>query len=182
MQCSNRLKNAFISVGAFSTEQNFIHGDPVGVNKWIESEVKAFDKVLTGKGDFCACVGARGVVSLLEKAGCEHAKAIIQPDFSVSATDIKEPSVEATALSGKFYSKVWMNGSRQIANEAIRRNEEESHLASDEARKAIEVAVGTCSSGQVNPTGKWKECLQSLSRDGKSFIHLSCEGTIRGYL
>jgi hypothetical protein len=47
---------------------------------------------------------------VLEKAGCEHAKAVIQPDFSVSATNIKEPSAEATALSGKFYSEVWMNG------------------------------------------------------------------------
>ena len=45
-------------------------------------------------------------MSLLEKAGCEHAKAVIQPEFSVSVNDIKEPSVEATALGGKFYSKV----------------------------------------------------------------------------
>jgi hypothetical protein len=31
-----------------------------------------------------------------------------------------------------------MNGGREIADEAIRRNEEESHLASEEARKAKE--------------------------------------------
>jgi hypothetical protein len=37
-------------------------------------------------------------VLLLEKAGCEHAKAVIQPEFSLSADDIKEPSTEATAL------------------------------------------------------------------------------------
>jgi hypothetical protein len=30
--------------------------------------------------------------------------------------------------------------------------------------------VGTCSPGQVDPTGKWKEYLQSLSRDGKTFL------------
>jgi chromosome segregation ATPase len=57
MQCSNKLKNAFVSVGVFSAEQNFIHGDPKGVIKWIEGEAKAFDEVLTGRGDFCACVG-----------------------------------------------------------------------------------------------------------------------------
>jgi hypothetical protein len=136
MQCSNKLKNAFNSVGAFSAEQNFIRGDPEGMIKWIESEVEPFDEVLTGRGDFCACVGARGAVSLLEKASCEHAKDVIQPNFSVSVTGIKEPSAEATALSGKFYSKVWMNNGREIADEAIRRNEEESHLASKEARKA----------------------------------------------
>jgi hypothetical protein len=37
------------------------------VIKWIESEVEAFDEVLTGRGDFCAYVDARGTVSLLEK-------------------------------------------------------------------------------------------------------------------
>ena len=81
---------------------------------------------------------ARGVVSLLEKAGCEHAKAVIQLEFSVSAIDIREPSTEATTLGGKFYSEVWMNGDREIANVAIRQNKEESHLASEEARKAEE--------------------------------------------
>ena len=28
MQCSDKLKNAFTSVGAFSAERNFISGDP----------------------------------------------------------------------------------------------------------------------------------------------------------
>jgi hypothetical protein len=106
------------------------------VIKWIEGKIEAFDEVLTDRGDFCACVGAQGVVSLLEKAGCEHAKVVIQ----LPVTDIKEPSAEATALSGKFYSKVWMNISREIVDEAIRQSKEESHLASEEARKAEEAA------------------------------------------
>ena len=58
MQCSNKLKSTFAKVGAFSIEQNFIRGDPEGVIKWIEGEVEAFDEILTGKGDFYACVGA----------------------------------------------------------------------------------------------------------------------------
>jgi hypothetical protein len=65
-------------------------------------------------------VGARGVVSLFEKAGCDHAKSIIQPELLVSANGIREPSAEATTLGGKFYSEVWMNGGREIADEAIR--------------------------------------------------------------
>jgi hypothetical protein len=60
MKCSNKLKNAFVSVGAFSAEQNFICGGPEGVIKWIEGKVEAFDEVLTGRGDFCACVGTQG--------------------------------------------------------------------------------------------------------------------------
>jgi predicted RNase H-like nuclease (RuvC/YqgF family) len=43
MQCSDKLKNDFTSVGAFSSEQNFIRGEPEGVIKWIEGEIKAFD-------------------------------------------------------------------------------------------------------------------------------------------
>jgi hypothetical protein len=31
-------------------------------------------------------------MSLLEKDGYEHAKVVIQPDFVVSAEDVKEPS------------------------------------------------------------------------------------------
>jgi hypothetical protein len=52
MQCSDKLKNAFAKVGTFSTEQNFIRGDPEGVVKWIEGEIEAFDEVLNGRGDF----------------------------------------------------------------------------------------------------------------------------------
>jgi hypothetical protein len=131
MQCSNKLKCTFAKVRVFSTEQNFICGDPEGVIKWIEGEVVAFDEILTGRGNFCACVGARGAVLLLEKAGCDHAKVVIQPEFSVSMDDIKEPSAEATALGGKFYSEVWINGGREIVDEAIRQNEEENHRASE---------------------------------------------------
>jgi hypothetical protein len=106
MQCYNKLKSAFAKVGAFPTEQNFICGDPEGVVRSIEGEVEAFDEVLTGRGNFCAFVGARGAVSLLKKASCEHVKVVIQSEFTVSADDIKEPAVEAIALSGKFYSEV----------------------------------------------------------------------------
>jgi hypothetical protein len=50
-------------------------------------------------------------VSILEKAGCDHAKAV--------ADDVRNPSAEATTLGGKFYSEVWLKGGREIADEAI---------------------------------------------------------------
>jgi hypothetical protein len=56
----------------------------------------------------------------------------------VSASDIKDPSVEAIALSGKFYSEVWLEGGREIADNTIRQNEKESHTALEEARIAEE--------------------------------------------
>jgi hypothetical protein len=127
MECCNKLKNSFAKVGTFSTEQNFIRGDPNGVIQWIGGKAEAFDEILSDRGDFCSFAGARGAISLLEKAGYEHAKVVIQLEFSVSANDIKEPSAEATALGGKFYSEVWMNDGREIADEAIRQNEEEAH-------------------------------------------------------
>jgi hypothetical protein len=60
-----------------------------------------------------------------------HAEAVIHPEFSTLVNDIREPSTEGTAFGGKFYSEVWMNIGREIADEAIRQNEEESHLASE---------------------------------------------------
>jgi hypothetical protein len=79
MDCCNKLKNSFAKVGAFSTEQNFICGDPDGVIRWISGEHEAFDEILSGIVEFCAFTGARGALSLLEKVGCEQANAIIQP-------------------------------------------------------------------------------------------------------
>jgi hypothetical protein len=102
-------------------EQNFICGDPDRVIRWISGKAEAFDKILSDRGDICAFAGARGAVSLLEKDGYEHAKAVIQPEFSVSVSDIKNPSAEATALSGKFYSEVWLEGGQEITYEAIRK-------------------------------------------------------------
>jgi hypothetical protein len=92
----------FASAGAFSSDKKFIHGDAEGAIKWIEGEVEAFDEVLNGRGDFCACVGARGAVSLLKKVGCEHAKSLIQSEFKVSAIDVKDPSAEVVALGENF--------------------------------------------------------------------------------
>jgi hypothetical protein len=76
----------------------------------------------------------------LEKASCDHAKAIAQPDFTFAADDIRNPSAKATTLGGKFYSEVWLEGGREITDEAIKINEKESHDASNEAKRAEEVA------------------------------------------
>jgi hypothetical protein len=42
MECSNNLKNSFAKVGTFSSEKNFIRGDPDGVIRWISGEAEAF--------------------------------------------------------------------------------------------------------------------------------------------
>jgi hypothetical protein len=64
---------------------------------------------------------------------------VVQPGFSISTNDIKNPSAEVAALSGKFYSEVWLKGGQEITDEAIRKIEKESQDALEEARKTEEV-------------------------------------------
>ena len=68
MDCVRKLKTSFAKVGAYSSEENFIRGDPEGVIDWISGEVKAFKEILSDHGDICAFAGARGVAAILEKA------------------------------------------------------------------------------------------------------------------
>ena len=78
-------------------------------------------------------------MSILEKVDCDHAKAVAQPDFVFSTNDVRNPSAEATTLGGKFYSEVWLKGGREIADEAIRKNDKETHDALEEAKRVEEV-------------------------------------------
>jgi hypothetical protein len=138
MECAKNLKNNFFKVGAFSSKQKFIHGDPDGVIQWINGEAESFKEILSDRGDFYAFAGACGVVSILEKDGYDHAKAVVQSDFIFLANDVRNPSAEATTLSGKFYSKVWLKGGGEIVDEAIRKNEKESNDALEEAKRVEE--------------------------------------------
>jgi hypothetical protein len=135
-------------VAAYSSKQKFIRGDPKWVVQWISEETEAFDEILSDCGDFCAFAGARGVAAILEKTGCEHVKAAAQAEAIFSADDTKDPSAEASLLGRKFYSNVWMKGSREMADEAIKKNEKESHDAQEEAKQAeeaVEHAMIICS-------------------------------------
>jgi hypothetical protein len=65
---------------------------------------------LNDHGDICVFSGARGISTILEKAGCDHVKAIAQAEATLSIDDTKDPSAVATLMGGKFYSDVWVNG------------------------------------------------------------------------
>jgi hypothetical protein len=43
-------------------------------------------------------------------------------------------------VGGKFYSDVWVNGDRELANGIIKKNEKEAHDAREEAKRVEEVA------------------------------------------
>jgi hypothetical protein len=97
-----KLKTSFSKVGAYSSEEYFIRGDPDGVIEWISGEAEAFEEILNDRGDICAFSGTRGIAAILEKAGCDHVKAIAQAEDAFSIDDTKDPSAEATLVGGKF--------------------------------------------------------------------------------
>jgi hypothetical protein len=65
---------------------------------------------------------------------------VAQSNFAFLVDDIKNPSAEAATLGGKFYSEIWLKGGREVTDEAIKKNEKESHDASEAARRAVEAA------------------------------------------
>jgi acyl-CoA reductase-like NAD-dependent aldehyde dehydrogenase len=76
VECVKKIKTSFANVGAYSSEYNFIRGDPEGVIEWINGEAEAIEEILSDRGDVFAFSGARGVAAILEKAGCEHVKTL----------------------------------------------------------------------------------------------------------
>jgi hypothetical protein len=141
LDCVNNLKNSFAKVGAYSSEENFVRGDPEGVIEWISGEAEAFEEILNDRGDICAFSGAWGIAAILEKGGCDHVKTTTQAEAAFSIDDTKDPSDEATLMGGKFYSDVWVNGGRESAQEIIKKNEKDTHDAREEARRTEEAAV-----------------------------------------
>jgi hypothetical protein len=140
VECVKKIKTSFANVGAYSTEDNFILGNPEGVIEWISSEAEAFDEILSDRGDVCAFSGARGVAAVLEKIGCEHVKTLAQVEAALSIDDTKDPSTEASLIGGKFFTNIWENGGRGMAHEIMKKSEKDIHDAR-EATKAAEKAV-----------------------------------------
>jgi hypothetical protein len=135
-----KIKTSFANVGAYSTEENFIRGDPEGVIEWISGEAETFKEILSDRGDVCAFSGVRGISAILEKAGCDHIKSMAQAEAAFSADDTKDPSAEATLMGRKFYNDVWVNGGREMAHEIMKKSEKDTHDARVKARQAEEAA------------------------------------------
>jgi hypothetical protein len=146
IECVKKIKSSFASVGAFSSEENFTRGNLEGPIEWISREAEAFEEILNSRGDICAFSGARGIVTILEKKGCEHVKSLAQSEATLSSEDIKDPSAEASQVGGKFFTDIWDNGGREMAQEIIQRSEKGIHDAREVAR-AAEKSTG--SEGQI---------------------------------
>jgi cell division septum initiation protein DivIVA len=136
IDCLKKIKTSFANVGAYSSEDNFIRGDPEGPIEWISCEAEAFEEVLSGRGDVCAFSGARGVAAILKKAGCEHVKTLAQAEAAFSIDDMKDPSAEASSIGGKFFTDIWENGGQGMAHEIIKKSEKDTH----DIREATKIA------------------------------------------
>jgi hypothetical protein len=137
MDCVKKIKTSFANVGAYSSEENFIRGDPEGVIEWLSGEAEAFEEILSDRGDVCVFSGVRGVVAILEKSGCEHVKTLAQAEATLCIDDTKDPSTEASLIGGKFFTDIWENGGRGMAHEIIKKSEKDTH-DTREATKAAE--------------------------------------------
>jgi hypothetical protein len=138
--CVEKIKASFANMGAYSNEDNFIWGDPEGVIEWISGEAKAFEEILSDRGNVCAFSGARGISAILEKMGCNHVKTLAQAEAAFSVDDTKDPSAEASLMGGKFYNDIWINGGREMAHKIMNKSEKDIHDARVEAKQAEEAA------------------------------------------
>jgi hypothetical protein len=129
-------KTSFASVGAYSNEGNFVLGDPEGPIDWINGEAEAFEEILSGRGDICAFSGARGIAAILERRGCEHVKSLARTEAALCIEGIKDPSAEASLVGGKFFTDIWENDGREMAQEIIRKSEKGIHDAREVAKAA----------------------------------------------
>jgi hypothetical protein len=142
VECVKKIKTSFANVGAYSSEDNFIRGDPEGVIEWISGEAEAFEEILSDRGDVCAFSRARGVAAILKKAGCEHVKSLAQAEAAFSIDDTKDPSAEASSIGGIFFTDIWENGGRGMAHEIMKKSEKniyDAREATKEAERAAEL-------------------------------------------
>jgi hypothetical protein len=119
-QCTTRLKSIFNSVGAVSEEANLSAEDIPGALECIEKEVDVLDEVIIGHGDFCALVASRGTVVAFIKVGCNHARAVNRPNFSLSPSDLIDIPAEARSIGTRFITQTWAKGGRELAGDEAR--------------------------------------------------------------
>jgi hypothetical protein len=63
VECVKKIKTSFANIGAYSSEDNFIRGDPEGPIEWISSEAEAFEEILSDRGTSVPSL-VRGVLQL----------------------------------------------------------------------------------------------------------------------
>jgi hypothetical protein len=119
-QCTARLTSIFNSVGAAFEEASLSAKDIRGALECVEKEVDVLDEIITCHSDFCALVASRGTTAAFIKAGCNHARTVNRPNFSLSPTDLIDISVEARSIGNKFITQIWAKGDRELTGDEAR--------------------------------------------------------------
>jgi hypothetical protein len=120
VQCTAQLKSIFNSVGAMSEEANLSAENIFRALECIEKEVDVLDEVITGHGDLCALVASRGTTAAFIKAGCNHARVINMPNFSLSPSNLIDILAEAQSIGNRFITLIWAKGDRELARDEAR--------------------------------------------------------------
>lgn len=105
-RCCDYLKKIFSSTGATSGGISYASGDVGGALSWAKKELGELEGVINARGDYCAMIGSRGMAFMLEKAGCEHIKAVSRTDFSIDIKGIKKPSKEVLNAMKQFFVEI----------------------------------------------------------------------------
>jgi RNA processing factor Prp31 len=116
-QCTARLKSIFNSVGAMSKEANLSANRAL---ECIEKEVDVLDEVITSHSDFCALVACLGMAVDFIKVGCNHARAVNRPNFSMSPSNLIDIRVEAQSIGNRFITQTCAKGGRELAGDEAR--------------------------------------------------------------
>jgi hypothetical protein len=118
-QCTARLKSIFNSFGVASEEASLSAEDVLGALECVKKEVDVLDEVIIGHDNFCALVASRGTTAAFIKVGCNHARAVNRPNFSLLSSDLVDIPVEARSIGNRFITQIWAKGGRELAgNEA----------------------------------------------------------------
>jgi hypothetical protein len=122
-KCIQRLRKIFYSVGASSEKFTPSAEDLPKTFEHIEGEIDELDEVIAGHGDFCAWVASRGTAAAFLKAGCDHAKIVNRPNFTLSPSILDDIPDLARSISNRFVKMIWTKGGREKAGDEAR-----SHL------------------------------------------------------
>jgi hypothetical protein len=107
---SARLREIFNSVGAVSGEKDYSTEDIPKALDFIEKEINEVDEVMEGHGEFCALVASHGIASAFMKDGCNHAKAVNRPNFSLAPADLIDIPAEAWSIGNRCITQIWVKG------------------------------------------------------------------------
>jgi uncharacterized coiled-coil protein SlyX len=100
--CCDIVNKIFFSTGATTRATSYTSGDTEGALGWIEKELGEVESIITARNDYCTMIGSRGMVLVLEKAGCDHARIVGESCFDIGVDDIKNPSKNVLNAMKRF--------------------------------------------------------------------------------